>query len=350
MSRFPGSLDTQNYAPHGDHLKRSLNWLLGVLVSLLALTIALWGVQPGRLLQVVGQARLIYAIPAALFVILGLFARARSWHVLLLGQVPYRRAFWALNEGYLLNSVLPLRLGELGRAYSVSRGTRVGAGQAFASVVVERLIDVAVSLAALLWSLTLITAPAWAGQVTMTATALLAAGVLGSALIVLSRRKILEGLRRLPVLRSIGLLKAAQGFTDGLSGAGSLGRLARSSTWSAVAWATAWAQLAAVFAMFGLSAPIEVFVFVMGVTAFGAAIPSSPGAIGVFELSMVAAMLVAGYEREAALSVAVVMHFLQLGITAVLGAVALAQEGQSLLGLAERARQMLRNGREGAAA
>lgn len=349
MLRSPGR-SFSRHVPHGDHLKKPLNWLFGVLISALALTVALWGVQPARLLQVAAQARLVYALAAGLFVLLGLFARARSWHVLMLGQVPYRRAFWALNEGYLLNSVLPLRLGEVARAYSVSRGTAVGAPRAFASVVVERLIDVAVSLAALIWSLSLISAPAWAGQVTATASALLAAGVLGSALIVLSRRQIVARLRKLPVLKSIGLLKAAQGFTEGLSGVGRLSLLGRSSLWSALAWGTAWGQLAAVFAMFGLSGPPHVLVFVMGVTAFGAAIPSSPGAIGVFELSMVAAMLVAGYEREAAISVAIVMHFLQLGITAVLGAVALAQEGQSIVGLAERARQLLRNGREGAAA
>lgn len=326
-------------------MNRLRNWLLGALVSGLALAIALWGVQPQRLWQVTSQARLIYALPAALFVVLGLLARARSWHILLQGEAGYRRAFWALNEGYLLNSVLPLRLGELGRAYSVSRGLPLRTSRAFASVVVERLIDVAVSLAALIWSLTLITAPSWAGQLTTTASLLLAGGVLGTGLLVLSRQRILAGLRRLPLLKSIGVLRAAEGFTSGLTGISRIGLLARSTGWSATAWMTAWAQLAAVFTMFGLSGRLEVYVFVMGVTAFGAAIPSSPGALGVFELSMVAAMLVSGYSREVALGVAVVMHLLQIGITAILGALALAQEGQTLVSLAGHARQLLSNDR-----
>lgn len=347
--RFLGSLFS-DHAPLGDRLKKPLSWLLGAIMSALALTVALWGIQPARLLQVAGDARLVLAIPAVALLILGLFARARSWHVLLRSQVSYRRVFWALNEGYLLNSVLPLRLGEFGRAYSTSRTPGVGAAQAFASVLVERLIDVAVSLAALTWSLTLIAAPAWTGQITTAAAMLLGAGVLGSALVVLSRRQILAWLRKLPFLRSIGLLRAVQGFTEGLSATGSARLLGRSAFWSALAWLTAWAQLAVVFAMFGLSGKAEVLVFVMGVTAFGAAIPSSPGAIGVFELSMVAAMLAVGFDREAAVGVAIVMHFLQLGTTGVLGAVALVSEGQSLIGLADRARQLLRETREGAAA
>ncbi len=76
--------------------------------------------------------------------------------------------------------------------------------------------------------------------------------------------------------------------------------------------------------------------------ALGAAIPSSPGALGVYELATVAGLLVFGYPRELAVSVAIVSHGLQLGIIALLGGWALAKEGQTLLGLADQAQSLLR--------
>lgn len=328
-------------------MKNLRSWALGAAISLAALVIAFWGLQPERIIEVFGRSRPAFLIPAALMVLLGLFARARSWHVLLGEQTEYRRAFWALNEGYLMNSVLPLRLGEVGRAYSVSRGAPVSGGMALATVVVERLIDVAVSLAALVVSLGFIAAPRWAGNVAMGGGAVLGIGILAAALLVLTRRPLLELLARLPGARWIGLAGLFDAFAGGFGEVAEPRRLSRSGLWSLAAWITAWVQLAFVFLMFDLRGGLMTFVFVTGVTAFGAALPSSPGALGVFELSMLAAMRVVGYEQVDGVSVAVTAHALQVGLTGALGAVALAREGESMMNLARRAQDMLGDEQEG---
>jgi uncharacterized membrane protein YbhN (UPF0104 family) len=82
--------------------------------------------------------------------------------------------------------------------------------------------------------------------------------------------------------------------------------------------------------------------FASGVIAFGAALPSSPGAIGVYELSAVAALMVFGYSREVAVSVAILAHGLVLALPGILGALALAREGQTLRSLASRAQSLFR--------
>ncbi|MDX1600780.1 MAG: lysylphosphatidylglycerol synthase transmembrane domain-containing protein [Anaerolineales bacterium] len=331
-------------------MKKFRNWAIGASISLAALIIAFWGLQPERLIDVFGRSRPGFLVPAALAVVLGLFARARSWHVLLGKKTEYRRAFWALNEGYLMNSVLPLRLGEVGRAYSVSRRAPVSGGMALATVVVERLIDVAVSLAALVVSLGFIAAPRWAGNVAMAGGAVLGAGILGAALLILTRKQLLELLARLPGARWIGLAGLFDAFAGGFGEVADAGRLSRSGLWSLAAWVTAWIQLAFVFLMFDLQGSLVTFVFVTGVTAFGAALPSSPGALGVFELSMLAAMTVVGYEQVDGVSVAVTAHVLQVGITGALGAVALAREGESVVSLAKRAQNMMNQVQEEATA
>jgi glycosyltransferase 2 family protein len=327
-------------------LQNSRSWLVGLIVSLVALAIAFWGVRPARVVEVLAGVKAIFLLPAALMIVLGLFARARSWFVLLGERAPYGRVFWALNEGYLLNNVLPLRLGELGRAYSVSQSSPVTGGAALATVVIERLIDVAVSLAGLALAISAMAAPVWAGQVLQAAGVALAILVLAAAVLALNQRNILRLVDRLPGQGWLKVLRTMDDFARGLGEAARPARLLRSGFWSLGAWVTAWISLELMLAAFGTSAPPMTLIFVTGVTAFGAALPSSPGAVGVYELSTVAALLVFGVSQEVAVSLAVLAHALSLVTTGALGAIGLAREGRTILGLAGQAQKFFRRSQE----
>src|SRR4026208_2247988 len=114
--------------------------LLGLAVSAGLLVYFFWDVD----LRVVG-ARLretprtdpaLRAGPRALSPCL----RARAWYHLLRPAAPPSHLFRALMIGYMGNTLLPLRAGELVRVYVVTRrGQRFGT--AFAPVGVERVLD-----------------------------------------------------------------------------------------------------------------------------------------------------------------------------------------------------------------
>ncbi len=315
---------------------------LGLLVSAAALAGAFWGVRPERFLQLLLQADYLYLLPAAVLILLGLAARARSWQTLLGEGVSLRRAFSALNEGYLLNNVLPFRLGEVGRAYMVSRRSRVSAAEALSSVLVERIIDVVVSLSGFIVAFFFVVSPGWAHQVAWAAGGTLVVALAGVLFLVSRRHQMRRLLEQLP-RRWLRLGRLADAFVGGLGRQMSEPRrLARAAFWSTIAWGTAWLQLWFLLKAFGSTGTAIVSLFVLGVTAFGAALPSSPGAIGVYELSTVAGLMVFDYPREVALGVAVLSHGLQLGIMSLLGAVALARDGETVLGLAGEAQALLR--------
>ena len=70
--------------------------------------------------------------------------RAIRWRILLLpvcGTLPFGSRYAAVCIGFMANNVLPARLGEFARAYSLSRIEPVPVSGAFASLVVERLLD-----------------------------------------------------------------------------------------------------------------------------------------------------------------------------------------------------------------
>ena len=76
-------------------------------------------------------------------IVVGLFARGARWRALLGGALPFWRAFSITNVSYLVNSVLPLRIGELARAYLATQARPpVPVMKSIGTIVVERLIDV----------------------------------------------------------------------------------------------------------------------------------------------------------------------------------------------------------------
>lgn len=313
-------------------------WVIGVGISVAALILAFWGVQPGRFLQVLGDANYLYLVPATGLMLLGLVTRALSWRVLLGDRVPFRRTFSALNEGYLLNSVLPFRLGELARAYLVGRGWNITGAEALSSVVMERLIDVVVSLVGLLASLPFVVNPRWARGVALGAGAGLGVAAVGIWLVLRYQRPIMDVIRRRLGGRWVSIADSLETFLAGIRKlAGQPGRLLLAGFWSSMAWLTMWLLIWLLIGMFGYQATWVVPLFTAGVIAFGAALPSSPGALGVYEVSMVAGLLVFGYPRESAIGVAIIAHGLHLLIAGGIGALALARDGQSVMALAGRA-------------
>lgn len=310
------------------------------MISTLALLAAFWGVKPDRFIAALAAIRYAYLIPIVLLIVAGLLARGRAWQILLGRRVPFRRVFQALNEGYLINSVLPLRLGELARAYLVSEGEAISPSEALAAVVIERTIDILVSFLVLLFSLSLVLAPLWARNLLWTAGALLLLALLALLLIARSPQRSRWLVARLP---GAGLRSALIRFLDGLRAL--LQQpvwMIQAVGWNLLAWFSSWLQVWLLLAAAGVTAAWYVPLFTIGVVAFGAAVPSSPGALGVFELSTVAALAVFGYAPETRLGVAIIFHGLVLLVPGVLGAWALAREGRRLSELVLRVQESFR--------
>ena len=323
-------------------MEKTRNLLIGVAVSGIALVIAFWGVKPERVLDALSGANYALLIPAALTIFLGLLARSRSWQILLSNKISLRRTFDALTEGYLLNTVLPFRLGELARATIVSQVLGSSAGSILATVLVERVIDTVVSLGGLIIALPFLIGPTWTTNLVWGVGAILLLIIVCVAILLSQRKRLIAILEKLPGGGFWGLDEAADEFIGGLESLMDLNTLLLAGFWSLVAWATTWLQLWLLLRMFNIHGSLVVSLFVSGVIAFGAAIPSSPGAVGVFELSAIAGLLVFGYPRESALSFAIVVHLLQLSMTGIFGAWALAREGRTIHGLANRTQDFIR--------
>ena len=105
------------------------------------------------------KAHYIYFIPALAVLFLSHWMRAWRWQLLLapIAHVKKSTLYSALLIGYMTNTFLPAHLGEFIRAYLVGKKDPVPGSAVFATIVVERIIDVFTLL--VLMALTIIVFP-----------------------------------------------------------------------------------------------------------------------------------------------------------------------------------------------
>jgi uncharacterized protein (TIRG00374 family) len=248
----------------------------------------------------------------------------------------------ALNQGYLLNNVLPWRMGELGRAVLLGRRTNLTVQGVLSSIVIERLYDVTLALTLLLALLPLAVGVPGVMQSALMGGMVLTLAILG-VWIVLRRPEWMEWiLQRLPG----GLARWGSHwsqFREGLEILRSVPVLVVSLLWMIGSWVLAGVEYWFVLRSLHIQATLGWAFFMLTVTMLGVAIPSSPGYIGVFEAAGVLALSVFGVPGDQALAAALVQHALVYILGTGLGAVAMFGEGETLLGIYRDVRAWLRS-------
>lgn len=308
---------------------------LGLLISALSLALVLYFVDLAALREALRLADYRYLVPAAAAFLVSLVARGLAWRTLLLEGASLQKTFFTVNEGYLLNNVLPFRLGEVGRAFLLSRTVPgLAFWQVASTILIERAFDVAITVGMLLVTLPFVLGAPWARPVAYGMGAIVLLGLVALHLLARYRERV-QALYRRAAARwpAIDRLdeERVEAFFTGLEALVDPLRFLRALAWMLVVWALTLLQYYLVLLAFVPSARLLWSAFSLGVTAMGVAVPSSPGYLGVFEAALVGALSVfEGVTASAALAYAVVVHLMYLLITAVLGMWGLVRDGLTL--------------------
>ena len=317
--------------------------LPGLVISLVSLAAVFYFADFGAMLAAVQQANLLLILATAAISLLWLVVRAFVWRALLQNQASVRQTFLTINEGYLLNNLLPFRLGEVGRAYLLSQKTSLGFWQVLPTILIERVLDLAMAAGLLLISLPLVVGATWARQAVFAAIGIVGLGLGGLYLMARNRDWVMRTFERLsqrwPILQRVGQ-SSLPAFFSGLSifNRGIVFLVA--VLLMVLNWLVAIAQFYVLLLAFLPHAPLLWAAFALGVAALGIAAPSSPGAIGVLELSLVGALSLFGVDPSTALAYALTAHLLNYVLTGTIGAYALTLDGESLSHLYQRVRRI----------
>lgn len=324
--------------------KSARGWLPGVILSILALAAILYFVDLRRFLAALRTANYWLVLAFAAASLVWLAVRAVVWRTLLRGRARYRDVFLSLAEGYLLNNILPFRLGEVGRAFLLGRKSNLGFLDVFSTVVVERVVDLAFSAAILLSAAPFVADAAGAESVAIAAGALVLVGLSVLYLLARSRERALGFFDRLTA-RWPRVRKAGGGFLAPLfSGLAILtdGWLfLRFLLWMTLNWTIAVGQFyLLVLAFFPDDASPVWALFGLGAVAFGNAVPSAPAAFGTFEAALAGALMLLSKNESASLALAVTDHLLSYLVIGVLGLYAFSKEGETLMSIYRQLRKM----------
>lgn len=314
--------------------------LIGLLVSAVFLYLAFRRTDLHQILQHLATADLWLLLPASLLTILGFAVRAVRWGVLLFPLKPIRFGplFSATMIGFMCNNLLPMRLGELVRAWVIGRSSGIRGSAALATIVVERLFDLFSMIA--IFGLVVLFAPIHNRPFkTLVLIGFLFGVVVLTALVVLH----LRGQRLGTVLGRFlprGVRPRASSMLDsfqtGLAIFRDPGRLAVIGGLSFLMWACFALVIRICFAsahliVGGQPLPFSASLVVLVVIGIGIMVPSGPGFIGTMQAAAVMGLRIVGYtDAERALSFSIIYHATQWFPIVLVGLFFLMKENLSL--------------------
>jgi hypothetical protein len=282
--------------------------LLGLAISLVFTVLTIERVDIGGVARDMSRATGGWLLVALGLAIVEVVIRAWRWQGLLAPfvRVRYRQAAAYLCIGYFANALLPVRLGDVARAFLAGRGFGASRLAVLGTVIVERVTD---GVATLLIVAVLGFEVAGGRGFALTAIWLGAAGtvavaaLVGLGLLVSNRR--LDTLPLVVVARPF-LARLALGATALQSSSGRVKVLV--STLGAFAAATG--ALMAVSASLGVTlSPVQAGL-AMAALALSTAIPAAPSSVGTWELVGLSILVALGVDAEPALAAVVILHVL----------------------------------------
>ncbi len=317
-------------------LKNAKNWLPGLIVSAICIALILYFVHPFELIEALRQANLGWLALSFAVATIWLAVRGVVWRALLRGRASYRHVFLSLNEGYLLNNFLPFRLGELGRAFLLSRKTELTFMEILPTIIIERVLDLAFMAAVLLIAIPYVPgAPDTLKQAAYIASGLVVLGLFVMYLLAHNHVWALgvyeKMSQRWPILQRFGglvksLFEGLAILTDGWLFLRVLGLMV-------INWGIAIVQYLIILLIFFPNAQVVWAMFALGAAAFGGAAPGLPGGVGTFDTAMSGALFLVTADRANSVAAALITHVLNYVITGIIGIYALSREGQTLSGV-----------------
>jgi glycosyltransferase 2 family protein len=295
--------------------------LAGVLLSVGLLWYAFRDIHLAEVLtQIRGADPLLLGLSAA--VVTAPFAlRALRWGPILrpiYAGTRFRSRYASTCIGFMANNLLPARVGEFARAYSLTRLEPIRLSASFGSLVIERMFDAIMVIGLLLIALAWPGFPDAGGRGYAKIAAILAGLLtLGFALLlflvsrperatrIIDRVATLllpERLRRRVVDTAVAFLMGAAIIRDARL-------VAQALAWSVAVWLTAGLATWIAFRAFAIDAPFIAAVFLQSIIALAVSLPSAPGFFGLFEAAARVGLVdVWGVEPSQAMAFALGFH------------------------------------------
>lgn len=295
------------------------------------------------------RANILYIVAAVLVTLQTYLLRARRWQALLapIGPSRFRTAFRTTVIGFAVNTLIP-RAGEVVRPYLLARREKLPASASFATIVVERLLDLVTVL--LLFGAAIPLIPVDIGPEVRASGIIAAVSALAGLAILFASAGHPERLGRwatrlgrwLPGRLGDALAGLVRTFAEGLAIMRRPGLLAVAMLWSVPLWLSLalgiWLTSLAFDLTFGFPGTFLVMMFLV----VGVSVPTPGGSMGAFHYAyLLAVTRFFGAGPDVAAAAGLVLHVVSFLPVTFVGLVFMWQDGLTfarLRGLQDEAR------------
>jgi len=328
---------------NGNRLRIQL--ALGLLLSAALLWLSLRSLDLREIAGALARANWVWFGPICLLTLLAFWIRAVRWGWILHGikPIPVRRLFSATMIGFAANNLLPARLGELVRPWALGTSERISRSSAFATIIVERVVDMFCILLLFAVALSLHPFPKMVQEAGLAALGMNV--VLLAALMSIERspaqaeRAAAWVARRAPARIAPKAASLLRNFSGGLGVFRSGPGLVWVTVYSVLMYAVTALGLLGCMWAFDMTVPWYAGIVMLVITAFGMMIAPTPGYLGAIQYACVLGLSLFGIDRAIGFSFSLYYHLTQFLPITVVGLVYLGRAGMSLGQVATASRE-----------
>lgn len=232
--------------------------------------------------------------------------------------------------GYLVNTVTPMRLGDLARATVVARRGTTSIGSALGTIIIEHVFDFGVLIALVVTFASFVDIPPTVRPLIFVGAAALLGAV--GAIAFLARRRPPEAVDangnrgKFGRLVSVFFRQVVQ-LRHGLEIISDPSTVFKVAALTLVVWTLMGVYAVLWAAAFEIPIPWYAAVFAIAVAGLAASIPGTPAAIGTFQLAIVLALSPWSTDRSLILAYGVVLHGAQIATNLLVGGLLTVREG-----------------------
>ena len=307
--------------PNTYYTKHKLIGILGIIISIVFLWISFKGTNWNDFILSFQNVNYYFIIAAIVVLIASVWVRAVRWKLLLsnVGTATDVELYKATMIGYMGNNILPLKIGELLRAYAISRNTNIIFSGAFSSIIIERIVDTI----SLLIIVTVIFTFVPITEFTQTIAIIGLFTVSGFMLItfILFRHSYefknwyMKKEQHLTEKNKKTLAKYLVGFCKGIEGLWQNPNPGLMIVLSFLLWALYFAVILLCIVAFNFDISLvdmmKMNILVMTFGTLVTLIPSAPGTIGTYQAATIAALQIMNINIDTARAFAVISHLVQ---------------------------------------
>jgi glycosyltransferase 2 family protein len=322
--------------------------LLGFGLTLFFLAIVLLNVKFDEVGKAFGQANYLYLIPAISITFLAYLVRAWRWQIILkpTKEVSYGTSYSVMMIGFMANNLLPARIGEFVRAYTLGAQEKISKSLSLATIVLERVCD-GLTLVAFM-GLALVAFPSpkqtgWTEFIEIFSTAVFLGAILFLAFLIIREKLALRLvsflMRPLPARLEKKAHNILTSFVLGLHALKNGRSIVAIVLTSALVWSMegcSYYLMLRAFNLDRLMSPMQLIgagLLLLVFVNLGTMVPSAPGFFGVYQAAATVALGAYAVSSATAFSLALLTNTFQYVLVTAIGLVFFTRRNMSFKAL-----------------